>query len=107
MASVKHISNLTELNREIHRLQSHARDLEKKLDDKLDYLQDNYSSMMVKSFIPSIIQKGGIIGGLAGLVFQNRRLQDSLSRLADQLFNRVSDGVEFIADKLDKKKLED
>jgi hypothetical protein len=107
MAPVKHIGNLAELNHEIHRLQFKTRELEKKLDEKINYLQDNYSSMMMKSFIPAIIQKTGIVGSVVGLVFQNRRLQDSLSRLADQLFDKVSDGMEFIAEKLDKKKKPD
>lgn len=100
----KNINNLESLDREIIRLRSRTKELEKELDEKLDYLQDNYSSMMMKSFLPAIIQRGGIAGGILQFVFQNERLQDSVLKLAERLFNKVSDGVEFIVDKIDGKK---
>jgi len=100
----KNINNLESLDREIIRLRSRTKELEKELDEKLDYLQDNYSSMMMKSFLPAIIQRGGIAGGILQFVFQNERLQDSILKLAERLFNKVSDGVEFIVDKIDGKK---
>ncbi len=97
------INSLHALDKKIHQLQLRAKELEKEMDQRLDYLHDNYSSMMVKSFIPVFSGKAGIVGSLLNFVFQNRRLQDSFSKLAEQLFNKVSDGVEFIADKLERK----
>ena len=94
------------LDKEILRLRFQARVLEKKLDEKFDHLQDNYSSMIVKSFLPAITQKSGLAGSILQFVFQNSRLQDSLGKLAERLFNKVSDGVEFIAEKLDSQKNE-
>ena len=102
--SVKNINSLQSLDIEIYRLRSRAKVLEKDMDELLDYLQDNYSSMMVKSFLPVIVQKTGIAGSLLQLVFQNQRLLNSLSKLAGQLFDRIAEGVEFITDKLDSKK---
>jgi len=106
MKRPRNINNLNALNKEIYRLQLHARMLEKKIDEKFDHFQNNYSSMIVKSFLPAIAQKSGIAGNLLQFVFQNQRLQDSISKLAERLFNKVSDGVEFIADKLDSQKKE-
>ena len=100
----KKINSLESLDREISRLRVRTKELEKDLDGKLDYLQDNYSSILMKSFLPVIIQKSGIAGGILQFVFQNERLQDSVLKLAERVFNRVSDGVEFVVDKLDGKK---
>lgn len=102
--SAKNIDSLELLDKKIFALKTRAKALEKQMDERLDYLQDNYSSMMMKSFIPAIGTKGGVAGSIIHLVLQNRRLQDSFGKLAEQLFNKVSDGVEFIVDKLDKKK---
>ena len=103
-SSAKNINNLESLDKEISRLRSRTKELEQELDGKLDYLQDNYSSMAMKSFLPAIGQNGGIAGTLLQFVFQNDRLQDSLLKLAERVFNKVSDGVEFIVDKIDGKK---
>jgi len=106
MISRKNINSLESLDREIHRLQSRATKLEGEMNEKFDYLQDNYSSMMIRSFLPLIGQKIGVAGSLLQLAFQNHRLQDAMSKLAQQIFNKVSDGVEFLSDKLDRNKKE-
>ena len=100
----KKINSLESLDQEISRLRVRTKELENELDGKLDYLQDNYTSILMKSFLPAIIQKGGIAGGILQFVFQNERLQDSVLKLAERVFNKVSDGVEFVVDKLDGKK---
>jgi hypothetical protein len=100
----KKINNLESLDREISKLRTRTKELEKELDGKLDFLQDNYSSMMMKSFLPAIGQKGGVAGSILQFVFQNERLQDSVLKLAERLFNKVSDGLEFIVNKIDGKK---
>jgi len=105
-STTRNINNLKSLDKEIFRLLNRTKELEQELDGKLDYLQDNYSSMMMKSFLPAIGQKGGVAGTLLHFIFQNERLQDSLLKLAERLFNKVSDGVEFIVDKIDGKKNE-
>lgn len=98
------IYNLESLDSEIRRLQSRTRALEKEIDQKMDHLQDNYSSMIMKSFLPAFGIKSGLIGTLLQVVLQNRRLQDSVGRLTDQVFDKISDAVEFVATKLEGKK---
>ena len=45
------ITTIKSLDDEIHRLQAKAKDLEGRLYESLDYLQDNYSSMVMKSVL--------------------------------------------------------
>ncbi|PWT74590.1 MAG: hypothetical protein C5B59_10795 [Bacteroidetes bacterium] len=95
------IYNLQGLDYEIGRLQTKTRALEKEIDRKLDHLQSNYSSMFLKSFLPALGLKSGLIGTALDIVFRNRRLQNSFGKLTDQVFDKISDAVEFVANKLD------
>lgn len=104
MIASKNINNLHSLEKEIQRLQSHARELEKEIDTRLDYLQDNYSSMAMQSVLSGVLQKTGLGGGILNLFIQNNRLLSALGKLADLLFNKAADGLEFLTDKLFNKK---
>lgn len=104
MSNSRNTSGLELLDKEIHRLRLHSKQLEKEIDKRFDYFQDNYSSIMIKSLIPVIGQRFGIAGSLLQLVFQNQRLQDSAGRLTEQLFDRLSGAIEFIVNLLDGKK---
>ena len=90
------------MDREIRRLRLHARKLEQELDQSLDFVQDNYSSLLLRSVLPLAGNKWGVAGSIFQLLSRNQRLQESLSRLADQAFGRIADVVEFLADKLDR-----
>jgi hypothetical protein len=97
------VSDLRSLNQAIYQLSNEARQLEKSLDKSLDYLQENYSSMIIKSVMPVVQSSGGITGGVLAVLFQNQRLKTSFGRLTDQLFNRVSDGLDYLSEKMEKK----
>jgi hypothetical protein len=104
MIASKDISNLQSLEREIQRLQLHAGELEKEIDGRLDYLQDNYSAMAMQSVVSGVLQKSGLGGNILNLFVQNNRLLNALGKLADLLFNKAADGLEFLTDKLFNKK---
>jgi len=94
------ITSLSSLDREIYRLQLHARALEEEIDGKFNHLQENYSSMMIKSMLPAIQRKTGIPSGVLQVLAQNQRLQDVFGTLAERLVDKVADGVEFLSEKL-------
>jgi hypothetical protein len=97
------ITDLSSLDLEIARLSLQAKHMEKQLDERLGYLQDNYSSLVMKSVFPVLQPGGGISGTLLGVVLQNKRIRDSFTKLTEQLLSRVSDGLDFLSDKLEKK----
>jgi hypothetical protein len=102
-ASKSTINDLSSLDLEITRLSLQAKDLEKQLDERLGFLQDNYSSMVMKSVFPVLQPGGGVAGTLLGVVLQNKRIRDSFAKLTEQLLSRVSDGLDFLSDKMEKK----
>jgi hypothetical protein len=104
--SKKDIYDLESLDREIDRLRARARVLEEKIDQSLDYLQDHYSSMAIKSVLPSFLQKSGIAGSVVQLFLQDERLRENLGKLGSYLLDKVSDGLEFVANKLSRGKEE-
>ena len=102
-----HIRDLRSLDKEIRHLQHRRKALEKDLDQKLGYLQENYSSMMMKSVMPVLRDKTGLPLTIVELLTQNERFRGNIGRLADHLLDKISDGIEFISDKLDGKRKED
>jgi hypothetical protein len=105
--AAKNIKNLRSLEKEIRRLKLHAKELEKGIDERLDYLQDNYSSMAMQSVLSGFLQKTGLGGNILNLFVQNNRLLNVLGKLADQLLNKAADGLELVTDKLFNKKTRD
>jgi hypothetical protein len=102
-----HTGDLRSLDREIRHLQRRRKALEKDLTERVGFLQEHYSSMMVKSVLPIIRDKTGVPLTIVELLTQNERFRGNIGRLADHLLDKISDGIEFISDKLDKKKKED
>jgi hypothetical protein len=104
--TTKNISSLGALDQEIQRLQNRTKKLERDLDERLQYFQDNSSSIIMKSVFPGMQQKNSIPGSLFELVIQNERFRDSVGKLATRVFDKVSDGLDYISEKLDKKTAE-
>jgi hypothetical protein len=96
------LTGLRSLNAEIHRLQGHKKALENKIDAKMEFLQSNYSSMVMKSVFPAIQDKAGVPFTVVELLTQNERIRGSVGRVANLVLNKLSDGLDFIADKLEK-----
>jgi hypothetical protein len=100
------IKNIESLNEEIARLQAKAKGLEGDLNENLDYLQDNYSSLIMNSVFRGageMNMKSSVAGTVAGLVLGNERIQAILSKLTTQLLDKAADGLEKLADKFAKK----
>jgi len=105
----KRITSIATLDLEIAHLQSKAKDLETQLDNSLDYLQDNYSSMIMNSVFSKAAGgiAGGIKGGIAGtilsFIFGNEKLVEAFSRIANYLVDKVAAGIDKLADVIVKK----
>jgi deoxyadenosine/deoxycytidine kinase len=102
----KQIDELQQLDREIRRLQQKARSLEQQIDDRLDYFQDNYRSLAIKSFLPAFLARTGLTGTVIELFLDNQKIRDSLNQILGKLFDKISDGIEFLTDTFGKKKNE-
>jgi len=102
----KKLGSLETLDREITRLRSRSKKLEGELDDQFTYLQNNYSSLLMKSVLPGIQLRTGIPSNFLELFLQNDRLRGALGRLLDRVFDKLSEVIEFVAEKLERKKPE-
>ena len=100
----RNIRDLPSLEREISRLQQRARQLELKMDSSLDYLQENYTSMVISSFLPFLGRNTGIGGMVLRFLLQNRRLRQQMTQLTEFLFDKASGWLDLLLDKLNFKK---
>jgi hypothetical protein len=106
----KKITSIETLDQEIARLQSKAKDLEGELDKSLDYLQDNYSSMIMNSVFSGAASglsggiKGSVISTILGFILGNEKLVEAFSRVTNHLVEKAADGIDKLADKIAKKK---
>jgi len=100
---VRTINNTRSLDAEIRRLEEKSGKLEDKLDRNLEYLQDNYSSLIMGSLFRQDGIKNSVAGSLAGFFLGNEKLQDALSNIANTLAERATDGLEKLSEILSKK----
>ena len=91
------------LDLEIRRLEEKAGKLGDKLDHNLEYLQDNYSSMIMGSLFKQNGIKSSFAGTFAGFFFGNEKLQEALANITSTLAERATDGIERLSEILSKK----
>ena len=87
------------LEREIQRLRRDARLLERKFDDNFTYLQENYQSLLMNSIIPEKAAYKSIPASLIQLLLQHERLRKALINLAENLIDKVADGIDLLINK--------
>lgn len=95
------IKNISELDKEIYRLQLQAKNLEDKMDDQLTYLQQHYPGMIMNSVLPN---KENITQRLTGSLLNNQKVQTVLEKLTDHLADKAAEGLDKLVDKLFHKK---
>ena len=92
------------MDAEIRQLRKKARQLEDQLDVNFSYLQEHSGSMFVRSLLPKTIEGESLTGvKLLDTFLQNERLQKILIRWADQLADRLGDGLNWLANRVFKK----
>lgn len=97
------IKSIDSLENQILLLQAKAKILEDRLDDNLDYLQDNYSSMIMRSLFKTDGAKTSLVGSIAGFFLGNEKLQEALSNIVSTLAEKATIGIEKLSEKLSGK----
>jgi len=97
MKKSKDIHNMDSLQREIYRLKLEARDIEDKLDDNFDYLQQNYSSMTMNSFLPGE-KKGNPGKGIFSSFIKNENVASFMNNISGHITERVLENIDGLID---------
>src|SRR5579863_1117824 len=100
----KKFENLQSLDREIRRLKLKAKQMENDFDDNFDHLQENYLPMVLNSVLPEKIRYKGIPATIISLFLEHDRFRNTVIKLAEEVIDRVSDGVDYLSEKLKRKK---
>jgi len=102
--ATKKINSLTSLEKQIRRLKADAKRMEAQMDDNFSYLQENYVSLALNSILPEKATYKGIPATIISLFLEHERFRNTVIKLAEQLVDKASDGIDFITEKLSRKK---
>ncbi|MFI5152284.1 MAG: hypothetical protein ACHQET_03065 [Chitinophagales bacterium] len=97
------MNELQLLEKKIKDMQLHAKELERQIDEKLNYFHDNYRSLAIKSLLPAVLAKSGLTSTLLEVFLENKQLRNSVNKMADRLFNKISEAVEYLSRKFTSK----
>jgi hypothetical protein len=100
----KNIQSLEALDLEIYKLQMKAKQHEKALDANFDHLQENFHAMAWNSVIRYNSNKQSWVSGVVQSLLGQERLKIALIKLAGNLAERATDGVEGLISRLFRKK---
>jgi hypothetical protein len=101
---IKKFKNLRELENEIRRLKLHAKKMEGEFDDHYLHLQKNYLPMLLNSVLPEKTSYKGIPATIISLLLDNDRLRNTIIKLTEELIDRLSDGIDYLSEKMKRKK---
>ncbi len=102
--TTKAVRSMHALDQEIRGLRQKARELEGQIDENFNYFQEHSGSMFVRSLLPRKIEGEALTGiRLLDSFLQNERLQKILIRLADQLADKLGDGLNWLVNRVFKK----
>ena len=102
--ATKKFSNLQSLEKEIRRLKQHAKQMEDRFDDNFSHLQENYLPMVLNSILPEKTTYKGIPATIISLFLEHDRFRNTVIKLAEQLIDKISDGIDYVSEKLTRKK---
>lgn len=104
MKKAKNIHNLDTLEREIYRLKLEARNIEEKLDNNLEHLQENYFSMTMNSIFRDKKQHDGEKTGFFESFFKSEAFAAALNKITESIASRTASGIENLVEKIFRKK---
>jgi hypothetical protein len=90
----KRINNLRKLEKEIASKKIRSLEIERALDNNMDFLKDNYKSMAVRSVLGS--GRSGsreLVGDIAVQLLGSSKLHDGLASLVEMLAERIGTGI--------------
>jgi len=100
----KNIHNLDSLEKEIYRLQLEAKHIGERLDDNIEHLEENFSSIAMNSIGCNKKSKSGENGNPFTEFFNNDKLNSVVSRVTDRIVERAAAGIDKLVDKIFSKK---
>ncbi|MBS1917808.1 MAG: hypothetical protein JST87_16165 [Bacteroidetes bacterium] len=104
MPKEKKFQNIQALEKEIRKLRLRAKQMENEFDDNFSHLQENYLPMALNSVLPKKIAYKGIPATIISLLLDNERFRNTVIKLSEEVIDRVSDGVDYLSEKLKRKK---
>jgi preprotein translocase subunit SecB len=88
------IKNILDLDRAIRELKKKQKDLESKLDTNMQTLKSNYFGMTLNTVFGSKNKTSGAFWTeIVGRFIENEKLQNSMSKLAETLADKVGEGL--------------
>ena len=100
----KKFQNIRALEKEIRKLKLRARQIENEFDDNFSHLQENYLPMTLNSVLPQKIRYKGIPATIISLLLDNDRFRNTFIKLSEEVIDRVSEGIDYLSEKLKRKK---
>ena len=88
------------LDEAILHLKAKCRDIEGKFDEHIDELKDNYALMAFNSIIGKRLRSVPLVGDIASITFNNKKVQNFIQSLIDNLINKSSGALEKLSIKL-------
>jgi hypothetical protein len=101
--NAKKFKNLQALEYEIRRLKTHSKALEKQFDDNISQIQENYIPMFLNSVLPKQYRFKGIPATVLSFFLDNERFRNTFIGLSEEVIDRISDGIDYLSEKLRKK----
>ncbi|HVM87301.1 MAG TPA: hypothetical protein VMT76_03870 [Puia sp.] len=96
--------NLQALEKEIRMLKLQAKRLENEFDGNWSHLQENYIPMVLNSVLPKKVRYKGIPATIISLFLEHDRFRNTVIKLAEEVIDRASDGIDYLSEKLKRKK---
>lgn len=97
------IKNLDTIEKEIYRLRLKAKNLEQKFDNQFENLHDNYSSLLLNTFLKRKKPREENAAENKSIL-SIEKLESAFTRIADHLIDKAADSIENVVDKMLKSK---
>ncbi len=104
MAKAQNIHNLDSLEKEIYRLKLEVKKIEVKLDENLDHVQENFTSMVWSSFFHNKKDKNSGSDNVFESFLKNEKLNTVVNKVTDRIADRAAEGMEKLIDRIFNKK---
>ena len=102
--AAKKFENIQALEKEIRKLKLRAKQMENEFDDNFSHLQENYLPMVLNSVLPKKTTYKGIPATVISLLLEHDRFRNTVIKLAEELIDKVTDGIDYVSEKLKRKK---
>ena len=96
----EHIHDLNTLEKEIYRLQLHARDQQDALDRNVDYFKDNYGKLIKNSILHPSGSDKSMSATIMDKITHHPAVQSAIQKVVDHIAKKATDGVDAVLGKI-------